>query len=257
MVLNNHDLIQCHKNPRFIFIAMILYWNLPKVHFFIEKMCLAWEKPLLNQSSEKYKLLPSCNALDPLRVPSRFLELPRLISIELQRTQWFFVCENTLPKKSVVIAVLSFLVPEHTKGFICTACGTGHRGLVTSWCEPSLCPGDKGQQCLGCMRRSIGRGGQRGPFPLLSPGERCLQCWGQFWSCHYQGVRDTPGAHVGKDHEGDWSVWDTEKGSEPETVQPGEGKVQGGKYQLRGVKKRESSFSQWYSVAGQEAMGIN
>lgn len=38
-----------------------------------------------------------------------------------------------------------------------------------------------------------------------------------------------------------------------ETVQPGEGD----KHQMRGVKKTESSFSQWYSIAGQEAMGIN
>lgn len=42
-----------------------------------------------------------------------------------------------------------------------------------------------------------------------------------------------------------------------ETVQPGEGKAQGGKYQMRGVKKRESRFPQWNSVAGQEAMGTN
>lgn len=42
-----------------------------------------------------------------------------------------------------------------------------------------------------------------------------------------------------------------------ETVQPGEGKAQGDKHPMRAVKKRESSFSQWCSVAGQEAMGIN
>lgn len=159
------------------FIAMVLYWNLSEICFFIEKICLTREKQLLNQSSEKCKLLPNCDVLDPLRVLCRFLKLPNLISIKLQRTYCFSVCKNTLSKKTpVTIAVPSFWSQSKQKALfaLCLEKDTG------SWwqagCDPSVCFCDKSQWCLGCLRRNIGSRGTEGTFPLSSAPGRC------FWS---------------------------------------------------------------------------
>lgn len=183
-------------------------------------MCLTWQKQLPNQSSEEYKLPPRCNALELLRVLSRFLELPNLISIKLKRTLCLFVRIHFL-KKICYHCRAIFFGPRANKRLY----------LHCLW-KRTPGPGDKldvthqgalvtrASDALGCMRRNTG--GTEGTFPLssalwdvsgvLAPVLVLSLKGSQGHTCNTS--REGPRRGVGS----------------TETVQPGEGKAQGGKY---------------------------